>query len=147
MRLSVWRQAVAISMLGAKHRYLCVLGKRAHRTRGGNDTTLTGGARLHWLHMQMRDAFRTLRVPLTLEQVTEFIRKADVLRNNRITYDEFMWAVERADVELTMLIDAGDKVSNEQDVVPPAINAISRQKYVLSPVVPSLGLFPVGLSA
>jgi hypothetical protein len=86
---------------------------------------------------QMRDAFRTLRVPLTLEQVTEFIRKADVLKNNRITYDEFMWAVERADVELTMLIDAGDKLSNEQDVVPPAINAISRHKCVLSPVISS----------
>lgn len=77
----------------------------------------------------MRDAFRKLRVPLTLEQVTSFIQKADVLRNSRITYDEFMWAVERADVELTMLIDAGDKPSSQQERVPPAINALKHHRW------------------
>jgi len=125
-----WRMHRACSVQSiASH---CVLGTRAPTARevGQNGSTLTRGAHLHGLHTQVRDAFRTLRVPLTLEQVTEFIRKADVLRNNKITYAEFMWAVERADVELTMLIDAGDKASNEQDVVPPAINAISRRKCV-----------------
>lgn len=55
----------------------------------------------------MRAAFRELRVPLTLEQVKAYLKKADVLRNNRITYEEFMWSVERADTEMQMLMDAG----------------------------------------
>mmetsp|Transcript_26818 Transcript_26818/g.58448 ORF Transcript_26818/g.58448 Transcript_26818/m.58448 type:complete len:559 (-) Transcript_26818:520-2196(-) len=73
---------------------------------------------------EVRTAFRELRVPLSLDQIKGYFRKADVYRNNIITFDEWMWSVERADTELAMLMDAGAVTVSPDDVVPNAVSGL-----------------------
>mmetsp|Transcript_46546 Transcript_46546/g.88870 ORF Transcript_46546/g.88870 Transcript_46546/m.88870 type:complete len:545 (-) Transcript_46546:451-2085(-) len=107
-------------------------GKKANRNTAMNraseafkrlDVNLQG----YLTYDQVRAAFRELRVPLTLEQVKAYLKKADVLRNNRITYEEFMWSVERADTEMQMLMDAGASQSSSENVIPNTIQNLKRR--------------------
>ncbi|KAK3250780.1 hypothetical protein CYMTET_39856 [Cymbomonas tetramitiformis] len=104
-------------------------GAKANRTSAMNraseafkrlDTDLQG----YLTYEQVRAAFRELRLPLTLDQVNAYLAKADVLKNNRITYDEFMWSIERADTELQMLMDAGSRPPNADEIVPNALRGL-----------------------
>eukprot|EP00242_Pyramimonas_sp_CCMP2087_P015562 CAMPEP_0198201134 /NCGR_PEP_ID=MMETSP1445-20131203/3925_1 /TAXON_ID=36898 /ORGANISM="Pyramimonas sp., Strain CCMP2087" /LENGTH=562 /DNA_ID=CAMNT_0043871329 /DNA_START=137 /DNA_END=1825 /DNA_ORIENTATION=+ len=70
---------------------------------------------------QVRTAFRELRVPLTLEQVREYFNKADVYKNNILTFDEWMWSFDSADAEMQMLMNAGAQTIRAEDVVPNAV--------------------------
>ncbi|KAK3239790.1 hypothetical protein CYMTET_50309 [Cymbomonas tetramitiformis] len=72
-------------------------------------TKLDTGGEGYLTLAEVRTAFRDLRIPLSREQVEDFFEKADVKKNNRIDFDEFLLALERADSELAMLIDAGSE--------------------------------------
>jgi hypothetical protein len=39
--------------------------------------------------------------------VREYFNKADVYKNNILTFDEWMWSFDSADAEMQMLMNAG----------------------------------------
>eukprot|EP00238_Polyblepharides_amylifera_P014944 CAMPEP_0196580006 /NCGR_PEP_ID=MMETSP1081-20130531/26244_1 /TAXON_ID=36882 /ORGANISM="Pyramimonas amylifera, Strain CCMP720" /LENGTH=445 /DNA_ID=CAMNT_0041899755 /DNA_START=286 /DNA_END=1623 /DNA_ORIENTATION=+ len=71
------------------------------------DTTAQG----YLTYPDVKAAFKELDVSVSDTQVDAFLRKANVLQGDKISYKEFMWALEREDSELELLLEAGAKTS------------------------------------
>eukprot|EP00232_Nephroselmis_pyriformis_P025181 CAMPEP_0182858056 /NCGR_PEP_ID=MMETSP0034_2-20130328/3437_1 /TAXON_ID=156128 /ORGANISM="Nephroselmis pyriformis, Strain CCMP717" /LENGTH=460 /DNA_ID=CAMNT_0024989399 /DNA_START=120 /DNA_END=1502 /DNA_ORIENTATION=- len=84
-------------------------GKSMKSRAAGIFKRLDTGGEGYLTFEEVRTAFRDLRVPLSRDQIEEFIATADTKKNGRIEFDEFLDSIERADFQLGLLLEAGEK--------------------------------------